>query len=506
MSKAASDSLTLGSVEARCQFVGPAADAFAAERRLERVAREGLPDALAAAVTQVFGARDGVIRIDRIELDLTMSREMFESSALARLWADRIGTALAATLQRSNEANIACFASHAEFAGAYLEHRFGVARHASFAFADFAPLAHVAPETAAAELLAARPEILVALARSGAGRGDPAWLARRLGPVLSARILDRVAPSPAVADAAAARLVRRLIAHAPPGWSSLAGSASALALLLGGLAEPSLDEAAALDTLAPLARAVAAAAHLASVAPGQIDLLEAENADALEFLALSPGQRREATFARTLFAGRAGRRVAAAVHSGLGTRRHWEPETSAQSGSRSKRSAAARRPTLDSPFAGFALLLPTLRRLEIDTLLSPGQARALTFAALDPPDRIAPHAEALADLLLPLPIEPEPPPWPRVVPDDPASDTATAWAAHLLSAFADRLPGLHGSSASYLRRQFLHVSGMLELEPERLVVRLLRPPLAIVLTIAGMTGEQGPLPWRRERELMILMP
>jgi hypothetical protein len=50
------------------------------------------------------------------------------------------------------------------------------------------------------------------------------------------------------------------------------------------------------------------------------------------------------------------------------------------------------------------------------------------------------------------------------------------------------------------------VSGTLELEPERLIVRLMRPPLAIVLTIAGMTGEQGPLPWRRERRLLILMP
>jgi hypothetical protein len=506
VSEAARDRLTLGSVEARCRYVGSVPDGHAAERRLDRIAREALPDALAAAVEQRLGPRDGVIRIDRIEVDLTMTREMFESSALARLWADRIGSILAATLQRPDQANVVHFASHADFAAAYLEHRFGVARHASFAFGDFAPLAHVAPETAAVELLAARPEILAALARSGAGGRDPAWLARRLGAAPSASFLDRIGPSPAVADASALRLVRRLIAHAPPGWRSLPGAASGLALLLGTLAQPSLDEGGTPLALAPLARAVAAVAHLASAAPGLLDLLEAEDSDALEFLALSPSQRREAVFARSLFAGRAGSRVAAAVHAGLGTRRRAERETSASGGRRASDRAAAAEPKLDSPFAGFVLLLPTLRRLEIDALLSPGQARALIVAILDPPDRLAGDAEALADLLLPLPVEPEPAPWPRAFGDEPASACATAWANRLLGAFADRLPGLRGSSAPYLRRQFLQVGGTLQLEPQRLTARLIRPPLAIVLTIAGMTGEQGPLPWRRRRGLAILMP
>jgi hypothetical protein len=507
MSEPARDRLTLGSVEARCQFVGPAADGYAAERRLDRIAREALPDALAAAVAQRLGPRDGVIRIDRIELDLMLSREMFESSALPRLWADRIGSALATALARSEGANIVHFASHAEFAAAYLEHRFGVAGHPPFAFDDFAPLSHVTPEAAAVELLAARPDILAALARRGGGRGDPAWLARHLGTEPSARILDRAGPSAAAAGAAALALVRRLIAHAPPGWRALPGAAAALALLLGGLAEPAPDEGAALAALVPLARAVAAVAHLASAVPELLELIEAEDsAGALEFLALSPAQRRETGFARSLFAGRAGKRVAAAVHAGLGTRRGAEPEPSTPGGRRAKRRDAAPQPKLDSPFAGFALLLPTLRGLAIDTLLSPGQARALIIAALDPPDRMAPHAEALADLLLPLPIEPELPLWPRAAPGDPASAGVEAWAARLLDAFAHRLPGLRGSSGLYLRRQFLQVSGTLELEPERLTVRLMRPPLAIVLTIAGMTGEQGPLPWRRERGLRILMP
>jgi hypothetical protein len=502
----ARDRLTLGSVEARCQFVGPAADGYAAERRLDRVARELLPDAIAAAVGQRLGPSEGIVRIDRIELDLTVTREMFESPALARLWAERIGSALAAALDRPDQGNIACFASHSDFAAAYLEHRFGVARHASFAFGDFAPLAHVSPETAAVELLAARPEILAALARSGAGLRDPAWLARRLGAAAAASILDRVGASSAVADSAAVRQVRRLIANAPPGWRSLPGAASALALLLGSLAEPRADEAPTPAVLAPLARAVAAVAHLGSVAPGLLDLLEADDNEAVEVLASSSTQRREVAFARSLFAGRAGRRVAAAIHSGLGTRRKTQRATPPPDGLRAKRRSAAGEPRLDSPFAGFALLLPILRRLEIDTLLSPGQARALILYALDPPDRMAGHAEALADLVVPLPVEPDPPLWPRAVADDPESACASAWASLLLGTFADRLPGLRGSSAPYLRSQFLETGGTLELGPERLTARLVRPALAIVLTIAGMTGEQGPLPWRRRHGLTILMP
>lgn len=506
MSEAARDRLTLGSVEAHCQFLGPAADGYAVERRLDRVAREALPDALAAEAAQAIGAEGGVIRIDRIELDLVLSREMFESSALPRLWAGRIGAALAAALVRGERAGVVWFASHAEFAAAYLEHRFGVARHPDFAFADFAALAHVTPAEAAAELLAARPDYLAALARSGAGRTDPAWLARRLGAEASARILDSVAPKPVAADAGTISLIRLLVERAPPGWRALPAAAAALALVFGFLAEVE-EETTPLAAIVPLARAVAAVAHLVSAAPELIELLEAgDDAATVELLPLSAAERREAEFARRLFAGSRGARAAAAVHAALQTPLAVRPRVSKQGRREAKDRGAAPKPRLDSPFAGFALLLPVLRNLALDTLLSPAQAHALILAVLDAPDRLASHAEALADLLLPLPVEPDFAPWPPAIAEDPASVNAEAWTARLLDGFADRLPGLRGSTAPYLRRQFLHVDGTLELEPERLTARLVRPPLAIVLTIAGMTGEQGPLPWRRERGLRILMP
>jgi hypothetical protein len=199
-------------------------------------------------------------------------------------------------------------------------------------------------------------------------------------------------------------------------------------------------------------------------------------------------------------------RVAAAAHEALETPLAVRPKAARSSRVSRKDRIATPKPKLDSPFAGFALLLPVVRNLALDTLLSTHQAHALILAVLEAPERLASHAEALAGLLLPLPVEPDVDPWSPALPDDPASASAEAWAARLLDGFADRLPGLRGSTAPYLRRQFLYTDGTLELDRERLTARLVRPPLAIVLTIAGMTGEQGPLPWRRERSLRILMP
>jgi hypothetical protein len=223
-------------------------------------------------------------------------------------------------------------------------------------------------------------------------------------------------------------------------------------------------------------------------------------------MGLTAAERREAALARTLFADRAGQRLARAIHLALATPRAAPAIAADYDPVHPPVPAPERRQPLDSPFAGFALLLPVLRALAIDAALSAGQARAMILAELDPLERMEPHAEAIADLLLPFPIEPELPLWPRARADDPDSACAEGWAAFVLAEFAERLCGLQASSAGYLRRQFLHIAGTLALDDERLTVTIIRPPLAIVLTMAMMTGDQGALPWRRDRALRILMP
>jgi hypothetical protein len=508
MSVGAPDRLTLGAVEARCQFIGAAADALPVRSRLERVSRDDLPQAIAEAIRGRFGGEGEVVRIDRIELDLVLTREAFESGAMPRLWGERIAAAVAAALARADGPGIVRFPGDAEYVAAYLERRFEVVPHPAFAFAEFAALDHVSPSWAAAELLAARPAYLPALARWSFGARDPAWLARRIEGSHCTRILDALAPDPAAPGATAVSLVRRLLAAAPPGWRALRPPAAALALVLSAMAKvPGSEAGPVLARCAPVARALAAFAQIVDTAPGLLDVLgRAEKDENLEILPFAGIGRIEAGFAHRFFSGRAGHRLAAVVAAILGP---MQPDVTSPDHPRAAKGKPAPRAKplrLESPFAGLALLLPTIRMLSLDLRLTPGQARAVLHRALDSPARMERHAEALADLLLPFPVEPDPPPWPAVRADETAAGSAEDWAAHLLAAFADRLPGLKGSSPAYLQRQFLHVGGALELEPGWLTVRLVRPPLAIVLTIAGLVGELGALPWRPAHRLRVLMP
>ncbi|MGK6353915.1 hypothetical protein ACMGDH_01660 [Sphingomonas sp. DT-207] len=506
MSAAARDRLTLGAVEARCQLVGAAADALPVRNRLERISREDLPRAIAEAIRGRLGSEGEVVRIDRIELDLVLTREAFESAAMPRLWGERIAAAVAAALARTGHPGVVRFPGDPEYVAAYLERRFEVVPHPAFAFVEFVALDHVSPSWAAAELLAARPGYLPALSRWGFGMRDPVWLARRIEATHCARILDALAPDPVTPGASAAGLVRELLAAAPPGWRALRPPAAALALVLASLAPSDGEGEPAFQQRATAARALAAFAHIADTAPELLDLLSVGELDGVEILPLVSMGRREAAFAQRFFSGRRGRRLAAVASAVLGVRPPGSVSAESPSPVKSKQPPRAQVVRLESPFAGLALLLPTMRALSLDLRLTPGQARAVVLAVLDPPPRNESQAEALVDLLLPFPIEPELPPLPPIRPEDGAGATPEEWAAHLLAEFAERLPGLKGSSAAYLRRQFLHIGGALELEPAWLTVRLVRPPLAIVLTIAGLVGELGSLPWRPAHRLRVLMP
>lgn len=508
MSTAARDRLTLGAVEARCQLVGAAADALPVRNRLERISREDLPQAIAEAIRGRLGSEGEVVRIERIELDLVLTREAFESAAMPRLWGELIAAAVAAALARTGQPGVARFPGDPEYVAAYLERRFEVVPHPVFAFAEFAALDHVSPSSAAAELLAARPAYLPALARWSFGARDPIWLARRIGATHCTRILDALAPEPHATDAAAVALVRGLLAAAPPGWRALPPAAAALALVLASLAGGANGEAGpGLQRRAEVARALAAFAHIADSAPELLELLaRTEECEGVEILPLASLGRREALFAQRFFSGRAGRRLAEAAATVLGVRRPDSPSAESASAAKGKQPARAQALRLESPFAGLALLLPAMRALSLDLRLTPGQARAVLLAVLDPRPREENHAEALIDLLLPFPIEPELAPLPSIRSEDEGGVTVGDWAAHLLAEFAERLPGLKGSSPAYLRRQFLHLGGALELDPAWLTVRLARPPLAIVLTMAGLVGELGSLPWRPAHRLRVLMP
>jgi hypothetical protein len=68
----------------------------------------------------------------------------------------------------------------------------------------------------------------------------------------------------------------------------------------------------------------------------------------------------------------------------------------------------------------------------------------------------------------------------------------------MLSRFARRLPGFSVSTPAYLRSNALSVTAAIEREPERIVVRLSRPPLYVLLAMTGLTRRRYDIPWLSE--------
>ena len=70
-----------------------------------------------------------------------------------------------------------------------------------------------------------------------------------------------------------------------------------------------------------------------------------------------------------------------------------------------------------------------------------------------------------------------------------------AAADSVLAAFAHRLPGFAQSGAGYLRRTFLDVPASVDRESDRIVVRVSRPPLHVMLSVAGLLRRRYELSW-----------
>lgn len=74
-----------------------------------------------------------------------------------------------------------------------------------------------------------------------------------------------------------------------------------------------------------------------------------------------------------------------------------------------------------------------------------------------------------------------------------------------LERFSARLPGFAGSSASYLRTNFLSAVAALTIEPDRIVVTLSRPPLDLILNISGRSRGERHWPWIDARPFVLFL-
>jgi hypothetical protein len=509
-------SLAIRSFETRLALTGRREDALPFGRELGRVVRDILPAAISAALTPLLGSRDGVLRINRIALELRFERGEMSGFRLADLLARDIVRAIAeraggaSALPRIG-AGFAYWPDHASYAAAYLGHRLRLAPAPDWAFSDLRPLGQLAPHEAALELIAARPAILAALARL-VGAAAASALAASLPEPTAALLIERVVSGaaselPAGAEAELAAMGATLTAEIEAGPARAAIAAAAAALSARAAAQP--EDVRSILMLARVAVALAAFKAAAPAtwgrAPVAADLAAEsvvhlpEPARRLAQAALVPLARTDAARAALIrLVERSHRRVDAA-----------EPATT-----RAARSAAVPR-AITSRLAGIGLLMPAA--------LAHGLPERLSAAALNRTLAATAGAEAetaarLDPLLAALaPFDPRDrgetfPPVPdslrATVPEvlregAAASEGAIGWAACLIHAFAAGLAGFETSSLSYLRRQFLARPGTLHSAEHHLTLVLEPLPLGVVLRLSGLHGWTGRLPQARDALLRL---
>jgi hypothetical protein len=154
-----------------------------------------------------------------------------------------------------------------------------------------------------------------------------------------------------------------------------------------------------------------------------------------------------------------------------------------------------------SAFAGMSLLLPSLRALALREQLGATGIYHLLLDAAGPPAR--PLAWGDLGIMWFAGIEPDQVETARqTFAEDDIHPTTLAVLRH----FAAGLRGFANSSPAYLAETFLNQPGYLVITDETVDVYLSQSPLAIILHMAGKTGEQGVIPWRDGRALAIHLP
>ncbi len=513
----ADHAMSIGTLRTDCTVLADPLHATALRGRLDRAVSARLPQLIAELAEPILDGHDGVIRLRRLQLDLTLAGP-FDEGTLARLLAARIVAALRQALADARR-ELRVWKSHQAYMASYVESRLGYARAPDWAFPDFAALALLSPSEAAVEILRTRPEVLVALARNGAVDGMPERILTRLDDdgcvVLLAAALQ---PAHGRLESTLTRLIEELVAQPDFGRGAVSDQAparAALVMIMRALAtDPALELAVAARAAAVIAELARLARLHAEVAGGPLTGADLEGAAA----ALPTG--RHSPFHAELIRAIGDREVRATLAALLPRLRERgspgdsrEPEIAEPEGR--KRRMTVR--SLHSPVAGLALLLPGIVAVAAHRHLGPEALRQAVLSALPEEAWRGARTDPLLAALFPAdPREPvgDVPPVPAgaiaaIAPESRHLFTdrrgADGWGDLVLARFAGRLPGLRASSRGYLQRQFLIASGKLDMNDETITVALDGPPLAIVLQMAGLSGAQMAIPYLQNRVLMLTL-
>ncbi|MGV8937552.1 MAG: hypothetical protein ACOH2J_10545 [Allorhizobium sp.] len=506
--------LGIGVLNTDCSVIAYPQAVAALRSTMDRALDGPFSAMLADAAEPVLAGHEGVIRIRNIRLDLAHSGPLDENS-LADILASRLAAALRKALE-SRSSDVRSWPDHVAYMASYIDMRLGFAHEPAWAFPDFEALRLLSAVQATLEVVKARPAVLIVLALNG----------NRTGSVL--RFVDRL-------DAASARhLMVDLLEHALAQFtgSSIAASphlagavidslrkttvAGADKRVLGLISEASLiakqQDMPLLVLTAALAFAyaqiIAEFEHRHGRRPTHAELSSATD---LASRILPPHL---AAFANRMTARTSARLIVERLHRLLSDKplqsRVLPIQNNLQGGKQK-----AKVLSLHSPLAGLALLLPDVVRLSLHRHLGVNGLRQALLSILDADTAARAQADALIDFLYPQSPEGADPTFPPVLETAIARlaaqsrglitgrQAAAGWGDLLLASFASRLPGLRASSRPYLQRQFLVVSGQAEITNAAIVVTLDGPPLSIILKMAGLSGDQMPVPHLDDRRLIL---
>lgn len=506
--------LAIGTMKTSCQLVAWPEAVAPMQARMERALGGAFRERLGKSLEPVLEGQGGVIRIRHLTLDLTVSGE-WDEQALAALIASKIATTVAGLLE-SSPSSVRIWPDHDAYMASFVDYKLGLVHEPEWAFPEFEPLRLLSAEQAAAEVLKSRPSVLSALAANGSRAGNPRRVAARLGSASAAAIVTAWLATAAFAD-------RSLPADMMGDW--LAGAAR----LSNAVAEPDVyRQIIALMLELSLQQGkpdrtflVIFAVTLVAVTKLSGDsVFQAKRTGPLSVcIASLPASAIFLPEAITAFLKRlAGQSMGSQLLDRI-------EEAVLKAKSPSQTSLAKLSPTnkagkpairiVFSPFAGFALLLPDIVRLAMFRQLGQSGLRETVMSMGGAQMRERLEADEFLLALFAPDEEGERPVYPPVPAAALATlapesrqlltglDGAEGWGNVLIASFASRLPGLRASSRGYLMRQFLNIGGTAEISKDSLVVKLEGPPLAVVLTMAGLSGDQMPLPFFGNRLLVL---
>lgn len=507
-------SLAIGTMKTACKVVAYPEAVPSLRARMERAVEGPFQALLSKSLEPVLGGHDGVIRIRELKLDLSHSGE-WDEAVLARLIASKLAAALASLLESSPEA-VRIWPDHDAYMASFIEIKLGLAHEPDWAFPDFAPLRFLSSEQAAAEVLKSRPSVFAALAANSSRVGNPHRIASRLGTATAADIVSAWVQLPNVLaqlvassfdEAELANLVLTNAAISEPDMHRRI--LMLIAEKTGTTGNTNMPKLVAMSVAVVALAALMADKAIGAVQQGVLSSVIAgfpATALPLPDAVAAFLKRIAADAAGAAFLDRLERTVSEIA----------VPNATGRKGKAAKaKTKAQAHQTLYSPFAGFALLIPDIVRLGMHRHLGQNGLRKTILGIAEPEMRQRLEVDWFLLALFPendTSSQTEFPPVPiaaiaSILPESRSLLTGRegtdGWADLLIASFASRLPGLRASSRGYLIRQFLAVPGRTDITDEAIVVTLDGPALAIVLKMAGLSGDQMPVPFAGNRLLIL---